>query len=139
MRFSGRVWKDRSHWLAEVPLFEAVTQGRSRREALEMIEDWFVSMVNRPGFAVEAMPTGQDEFEVTSNDLKSMISLLLQRLRQESGLSLADAAERLGARSRNAYARYERGDSVPTIEKLDQLLKAISPDRDVVLHQSSQR
>jgi len=139
MRFSGRVWKDGSRWLAEVPLFEAMTQGRSRREALEMIEDWFVSMVNRPGFAVEAMPTGQDEFEVTSNDLKSMISLLLQRLRQESGLSLADAAERLGARSRNAYARYERGDSVPTIEKLDQLLKAISPDRDVVLHQSSQR
>ena len=139
MRFSGRVWKDGSHWLAEVPLFEAMTQGRSRREALEMIEDWFVSMVNRPGFAVEALPTGQDEFEVTSNDLKSMISLLLQRLRQESGLSLADAAERLGARSRNAYARYERGDSVPTIEKLDQLLKAISPDRDVVLHQSSQR
>ena len=139
MRFSGRVWKDGSHWLAEVPLFEAMTQGRSRREALEMIEDWFVSMVNRPGFAVEAMLTGQDEFEVTSNDLKSMISLLLQRLRQESGLSLADAAERLGARSRNAYARYERGDSVPTIEKLDQLLKAISPDRDVVLHQSAQR
>ena len=139
MRFSGRVWKDGSHWLAEVPLFEAMTQGRSRREALEMIEDWFVSMVNRPGFAVEALPTGQDEFEVTSNDLKSMISLLLQRLRQESGLSLADAAERLGARSRNAYARYERGDSVPTIEKLDQLLKAISPDRDVVLHQSAQR
>jgi hypothetical protein len=139
MRFSGRVWKDGSHWLAEVPLFEAVTQGRSRREALEMIEDWFVSMVNRPGFAVEAMPTGQDEFEVTSNDLKSMISLLLQRQRQESGLSLADAAERLGAKSRNAYARYERGDSVPTIEKLDQLLKAISPDRDVVLHQSAQR
>ena len=125
--------------MAEMPLLEAVTQGRSRREALEMIEDWFVSMVNRPGFAVEAMLTGQDEFEVTSNDLKSMISLLLQRLRQESGLSLADAAERLGARSRNAYARYERGDSVPTIEKLDQLLKAISPDRDVVLHQSAQR
>lgn len=139
MRFSGRVWKDGSNWLAEVPLFEAVTQGRSKREALEMIEDWFVSMVNRPGFAVEALSTGEDEFEVTSTDLKSMISLLLQRRRQESGLSLADAAERLGVKSRNAYARYERGDSVPTIEKLDQLLKAISPDRDVVLHQSAQR
>jgi DNA-binding XRE family transcriptional regulator len=125
--------------LAEVPLFEALTQGRTRREALEMIEDWFASMVDRPGFSVEALSTGEDEFEVTSTDLKSMISLLLQRRRQESGLSLADAAERLGVKSRNAYARYERGDSVPTIEKLDQLLKAISPDRDVVLHQSAQR
>ena len=139
MRFSGRIYKDKSHWLAEVPLFEAMTQGHSRREALEMIEDWFVSMVNRPGFQIDVVPTGQNEFEVSSNDLKTMISLLLRRRRQESGLSLADAAERLGARSRNAYARYERGDSVPTIEKLDQLLKAISPDRDVVLHQSSQR
>ena len=96
-------------------------------------------MVDRPGFAVEALLTGEDEFEVVSTDLKSMISLLLQRRRQESGLSLADAAERLGVKSRNAYARYERGDSVPTIEKLDQLLKAISPDRDVVLHQSAER
>jgi len=139
MRFSGKVYKDKSHWLAEVPLFEAMTQGRTRREALEMIEDWFASMVNRPGFAVEALSTGEDEFEVTSTDLRSMISLLLQRQRQESGLSLADAAARLGVRSRNAYARYERGDSVPTIEKLDQLLKAISPDRDVVLRQSAQR
>jgi len=139
MRFSGRVYKHKSHWLAEVPLFEAMTQGRSRREALEMIADWFVSMVNDPGFAVEAVLTGEGEFEVTSNDLKSMTSLLLQRQRQESGLSLADAAERLGAKSRNAYARYERGDSVPTIEKLDQLLRAVSPDRDVVLHQSGRR
>lgn len=139
MRFSGRVFKHESHWLAEVPLFEALTQGRTRREALEMIEDWFASMVDRPGFSVAALSTGEDEFEVTSTDLKSMISLLLQRRRQESGLSLADAAERLGVKSRNAYARYERGDSVPTIEKLDQLLKAISPDRDVVLHQSAQR
>jgi len=139
MRFSGRVYKHKSHWLAEVPLFEAMTQGRSRREALEMIADWFVSMVNGPGFAVEAVLTGEGEFEVTSNDLKSMTSLLLQRQRQESGLSLADAAERLGAKSRNAYARYERGDSVPTIEKLDQLLRAVSPDRDVVLHQSGRR
>jgi len=139
MRFSGRIYKDKSHWLAEVPLFEAMTQGHSRREALEMIEDWFVSMVNRPGFQIDAVPTGQNEFEVSSNDLKTMISLLLRRRRQESGLSLADAAERLGARSRNAYARYERGDSTPTIEKLDQLLRALSPERDVVLHQSSQR
>ena len=83
MRFSGRIYKDKSQWLAEVPLFEAMTQGHSRREALEMIEDWFVSMVNRPGFEVEAVLTGRDVFEVTSNDLKTMISLLLRRRRPQ--------------------------------------------------------
>ena len=28
-----------SRWLAEVPIFAAATQGRTRREALEMIEE----------------------------------------------------------------------------------------------------
>jgi transcriptional regulator with XRE-family HTH domain len=62
-----------------------------------------------------------------------MIRLLLQRQRQISGLSLAVAAERLGAKSRNAYARYEQGSSVPTVEKLDKLLQAVSGGRDFVL------
>ena len=68
-----------------------------------------------------------------------MISLLLQRQRQRSGLSLAEAAERLGAKSRNAYARYERGESLPTIEKLDQLLHAVSADQELVVDQTSGR
>jgi transcriptional regulator with XRE-family HTH domain len=65
-----------------------------------------------------------------------MIRLLLQRQRQKSGLSLAEVAHRLGAKSRNAYARYEQGVSVPTIEKLDELLRAIAPDREIVVRQS---
>jgi len=65
-----------------------------------------------------------------------MISLLLRRQREKSGLSLSEVTERLGAKSRNAYARYEQGKSAPTLEKLDQLLKAVSPDQDFVLHQA---
>jgi DNA-binding XRE family transcriptional regulator len=137
MRFSGRIYKEGAYWLAEVPLFEAMTQGRTRQEGLEMIEDWFSSMVDRNGFRVQALPVGDHHFEIVASDLEPMIALLLQRQRQQSGLSLADVAQRLGAKSRNAYARYERGDSLPTVTKLDELLRAISPDRDFVLHQSS--
>ena len=139
MRFSGKVVRDKSFWLAEVPVFEAMTQGRTRREALEMIEDWFATMVDIPGFSVTVDLTGPQQFEVSSSDLRSMISLLLRRQRQRSGLSLAEAAERLGAKSRNTYARYERGESLPTIEKLDQLLQAVSADRDLVVDQSGGR
>jgi len=46
-------------------------------------------------------------------------------------------AERLGATSRNAYARYERGEVVPTVEKLDALLKATSPNGDFVIREST--
>ena len=50
------------------------------------------------------------------------------------GLTLAEAAERLGQRSKNAYARYEQGKTMPTVEKLEQLLTAIAPDQKIVWH-----
>lgn len=135
MRFRGNLCKDGRWWLAEVPVFDAMTQGRTRKEALDMIADWFVTLVDRKGFSVRIHSTGKATFEVSSADARAMVSLLLQRQRQMSGLTLAQAAERLGVRSRNAYARYEQGVSVPTVEKLDQLLRAIAPDRDIVVHQ----
>ena len=118
-------------------MFDAMTQGRTRKEALEMIADWFETMANRRGFSVDVHPVGRDEFEVISPDARTMVSLLLQRQRQRSGLSLAQVARRLGAKSRNAYARYERGRSVPTLEKLDELLRAVAPGRDIVFEQSA--
>ena len=137
MRFQGRVYRDGRWWLAEVPLFEAMTQGRTRKEALEMIADWFETMIDRPGFLAKVHPGQKDAFEVSSPDLRSMISLLLQRQRQASGLSLAEAAQRLGVKSRNAYARYERGEALPTIEKLDSLMRAVSDGSDFVVAESS--
>ena len=65
-----------------------------------------------------------------------MTAFLLKRRRQASGASLRQVAERLGASSRNAYARYERGEAVPSMEKLDALLKAASPGDDIVIRES---
>jgi hypothetical protein len=137
MKFQGTVRKDGAFWLAEVPVFDALTQGRSRKEALAMIVDWFETMVDRKGFHVVVDPVGAREFEIGSPDSRRMVGLLLQRQRQKSGLSLAQVAARLGAKSRNAYARYEQGIAVPTVEKLDQLLRAVAPGRDLVLRQSA--
>ncbi len=136
MRFHGKVYRDEGFWLAEVPVFEACTQGRTRKEALEMIQDWFRAMMDRQSLPIDVHLGAQGEFEISSPDLRAMIPLLLRRQRERSGLSLAQTAERLGVKSRNAYARYERGESLPTIDKLDQLLKAVSKDRDFVLRES---
>jgi Helix-turn-helix len=137
MRFQGKLRRDGKFWLAEVPVFDAMTQGRTRKDALDMIADWFVTMADRKGFSIDIHPVGRSAFEASSSDTRTMVSMLLRRQRQKSGLSLAQAAQRLGAKSRNAYARYERGVSVPTVEKLDELLRAIAPGRDVVLQQST--
>jgi len=136
MRFQGKAYKDGRFWLAEVPIFAALTQGRTRKEALAMIADWFETLVNRPSFSLTVHEGKQGDFEISTSDTKAMVCLLLQRQRQLSGLSLAAAAKRLGAKSRNAYARYEQGNSVPTVEKLDKLLQAVSGGRDFVLLQS---
>lgn len=132
MRFAGRLRRDGKQWLAEVPVFAAMSQGRTRAEALAMIGDWFDTMVHQPHFTVRVVKVDASAFEVVA-DTRPMISLLLRRQRQQSGLSLAEVSQRLGARSRNAYARYEQGTTAPTVEKLAQLLRAIAPDRDLLV------
>jgi len=137
MRFEGRLVRDGRSWLAEIPLLEAMTQGRTRREALAMIADWLETIVNRAGFQAQVHATSKDVFEVSGSDTAAMTALLLRRRREAAGASLRDVASRLGATSRNAYARYERGEAVPTIEKLDELLKAASPGADFVIRKAS--
>ncbi|MGN6186834.1 MAG: helix-turn-helix domain-containing protein [Thermoanaerobaculia bacterium] len=139
MRFEGKVFKDGRYWLAEIPLLEALTQGRTRSEALSMASDWLVTMVTREDFHAEVHPRGKNEFEISGSDTAAMIALLLRRRRAASGASLRDVASRLGSTSRNAYARYERGDAVPTLDKLDALLKATDPEHDFVIRPAGER
>jgi predicted RNase H-like HicB family nuclease len=134
MRFEGRVKKDGRFWLVEVPAFDAVTQGRTKREALAMAKDLIETMADAEDFEVTVHTTGTRSFEVGANNLGVLLALLLRRQRERQGLTLAQAAERLGQRSRNAYARYEQGKAMPTLEKLEELLVAIAPDQRIVWH-----
>jgi DNA-binding XRE family transcriptional regulator len=102
-----------------------------------MVADLLETLVNRPGFTVTVHPGKGGDFEVSATDTRFLIALLLRRQREASGLSLAEVAKRLGAKSRNAYARYEQGQSVPSVEKLSELLAVISPGRDIVLRQNT--
>lgn len=134
MRFSGKIYKDGEFWLAEIPILDAMTQGHTKKEAYKMALDMIESMVNKEGFHVELYKGENGIFEIGSSDSRSLISLLLQRKRQLSGLSLSEVASRLGLSSRNSYARYEKGQTVPTIGKLGELLRAVDPNADIVIN-----
>lgn len=136
MRFSGKLYQDGDFWLAEIPILDVMTQGHSQEEVVEMVADLIETMVNEDGFQVDVFLGAGGVFEVGSIYPQIMISLLLQRKRELSGLSLSQAAEQLGASSRNAYARYEQGRSVPSIVKLNELLQAINPNTDFVINDS---
>jgi ribosome-binding protein aMBF1 (putative translation factor) len=89
-------------------------------------------MANEPSFEVTVHRCPGDRFEISANDVRILVALLLRRQREKRGISLAEAARRLEQTSRNAYARYEHGQTVPTVEKLEKLLKAIVPDENLV-------
>ncbi len=101
-----------------------------------MVADMLETMVNKEGFKIKIFKGSHGEFEIGSIDSRTMISLLLIRRRELSGLSLSQVAERLGVSSRNAYARYEQGHSDPTIEKLNRLLSAVCPNTEIVINES---
>ncbi len=136
MRLSGRVFKVGKSWAIEVPILGVVTQGYTKKEAYEMIADAIESLVNKKGFKVDVYPGKGDYFELGSPDLSILTAFLLRRQRMKRGLTLVEVANRLGAKSHNTYARYEQGKSIPTIEKFNKLLLALSPDNDFVLRES---
>ena len=137
MRFSGKVYKDGKFWLAEIPILDLMTQGRTKKEAYAMVADMLEAMVNKDGFKIQMYKGSENNFEVSSLEPRHMVSLLLQRKREISGLSLAQVAHRLGTKSRNTYARYEQGRSVPSVEKLNELLHAVCPKTDIVINESA--
>ena len=97
-----------------------------------------VSRPARRASAFSECPCGTRVREWTERSQPENMSFtfLLHRQRTKHGLSLAEVAERLGAKSLNTYARYEQGKSVPTVEKFNQLLSAVSPEMDFVLVES---
>ena len=137
MRLYGRVYRDGRQWLVEIPLLDAMTQGGTKREAYAMAKDLVEALVGRRGFEAHVYPGKRGEFELGASPTRLLIALVLRRQREASGLSLAEVAHRLKPKSRNSYARYEQGVSVPTIEKLNELLRVVTSGRDIVLRLSS--
>jgi len=136
MRFAGRVFRVGRYWAVEVPILDVVSQGRTKKDALEMIADAVEALANRSGFKLDVFAGAGEYLEVGSEDQAVLTALLLRRARQRSGLTLAQVAQRLGATSINAYARYEQGRSIPTVEKLSRLFSAVASDRDLVVAES---
>ncbi|MDE0512013.1 MAG: helix-turn-helix transcriptional regulator [Gammaproteobacteria bacterium] len=136
MKFQGKAFKSGKFWLAEIPFLELMTQGRTKKELLLMVEDLFITLADKKGFEVYVKCFRDGVLEIGSNDNKVMIGLLLKRQRQLNNLTVQEMAERLGSSSKNAYARYEQGKTLPSIDKLQELLGAAGSVSDVVISEA---
>jgi len=135
MMITGRLWKDGTWWLAESEIADVCTQGRSRKTAARMLADAFDTLIDRPSCKATVTDYGRPDGEVTieASEPSALAAFVLQRLRQSSGKSLSEVAQAMGRASRNAYARYEQGRAVPTIEMFDDLLRAVSNDTTLII------
>ena len=133
MQLEGKVWKDGKFWLAEIPALDYLTQGRTKREALRMAADIVKTGVDQRGFKVAVSIVSPDTFTLRTNDPAALIAHLLRRIRQKNGLTVREASRRLGSSSPNAFGAYEQGHTKPTLDKLEQLVRAISPHHRLTL------
>ena len=119
--------KNEKYWSISVEHLGIFTQGKTQKEAKNMLLEAVELTINRKGFKAKIIDVGSKPY-LSANNIGHLIPLFLQVLRSNSGLSIREVAKRLKSKSPNAYARYETGSSIPSFEKFDELLQAIDPD-----------
>jgi hypothetical protein len=142
MEMEGKIWKDGKFWLVEIPALDAMTQGKTRKEALAMAEDLVFEMAKSylevgKDFIVTAIDYKKDRIGITANDTRLLLALSLRRQREQSGSTVREASKRLGSKSPNAYAQYERGRTSISVDKYEELLIAANPLRKLQLRIAS--
>jgi|HubBroStandDraft_4_1064222.scaffolds.fasta_scaffold81846_1 predicted RNase H-like HicB family nuclease len=142
MELEGKVWKDSdsSWWLVEISFLDVMTQGKTRKEALEMIKDAVMELLKD---SYEDLLGKQFQLSVNlyensviglgASDEKLLFALGLKRQRLRSGSTIRDVSKRLKSKSPNTYARYERAQTRPSIERYAELLHAANPSRRPLL------
>ena len=142
VELEGRVWKDpeSSWWLVEISFLDVMTQGKTRKEALEMIKDAVMELLrdSYQGFLGKHFKISVNLYKdgiigMGASDEKLLFALALKRQRLRSGSTIRDVSKRLKSKSPNAYARYERAQARPSIERYAELLRAANPSRRPLL------
>ena len=137
MEIEGEYFRDGKWWVADIPILDAITPAKTRKGLGEMVEDLVESLVNRTGFETSVVLRSDGTLRVRSSDQNLLFGITLKRLRQKSGLTLVQAAARLGSSSQNSIARYEKGACSPTLEKVEELLRAVSVEKTITLRVDS--
>lgn len=140
MNFIGRVLppnRGEKFWEVKIPELGIFTQGRNRRDAYVMAIDAIKTVVGIRDYPVEVHSLAGRRFLISATNPTPLIARWLYRLRVKNHLSVRQAAERLGAKSPEAWARYESGRASPTIAKLSELVRAVEPGTKVTFKEFS--
>lgn len=140
MELEGKIWKSKQFWLVKVPSLDAMTQGRTRKEALEMVKDLLKEMLINyfPDEIFDNLVITINDYKgrligISTNNNSLILALSLKRQREKSGSTVREVSERLGSKSPNAYAQYEKGRIRISLEHYERLLNAANPNQQIHL------
>lgn len=140
MELEGKIWKSKQFWLVEIPSLDAMTQGRTKKEAVKMIKDLIKEMlINyfpneiKDDLEINVVCYKGELIGVTTNNNSLVLALSLRRQREKSGSTVREVCQRLGSKSPNAYAQYEKGRTRISLEHYERLLIAANPYRQTHL------
>lgn len=111
----------------------AFTQGETKKEALQMIKEAIELMINRDNFQIQITVFSGNTFYIEANQPYILFALWLRQNRIKQGLTLEDMRKKMGAKSKNEYAKYEKGINQPSLEKIEKLIKAVKPKASLLL------
>jgi len=138
MEFEGSVWKSKTskYWLAEVPSLDIMTQGISQKNAMHMILDAIKDQLmgyfpkeSIDDLELVVIDHKKGRIGISASDSRLLLALSLRRQRIKSGATVREVAERLGSKSPNSYAPYERGEKAFSIDGYERLITAINPKK----------
>jgi len=139
MEIEAILKKDGKFWIVEIPALDAMTQGKTRKDALFMLEDLIKEMIftyfpdMSQKFKIFLTDRKENIIGISSNDNRLMLALSLRKQREKSGLTVRQASRKLGSDFPNAYAQYERGKTRISLDKYEALLYAANPNTQLHL------
>ena len=136
MELEGKIRKYKQQWLVEVSSLDVMTQGRTRKEAISMIQEVIIDLIMcyfedevLEGFDITVIDYKRSTLGISATDNKLLLAFSLIRQREKSKSTIREASARLGSSSPNAYAQYEKGKTNISLEKYEQLLFAANPNQ----------
>lgn len=140
MELVGKIWKEGKFWLVEVPVVDVCTQGLTKKEALMMIEEAIIELLKSyfdanelKKLKLEVVNHKRNAIGIKASNNNVMLSFSLIRQRELSKSTVREVAARLGSKSPNSYAQYERGKMGMTLDQYERLLVAVNPKKPPTL------
>ena len=133
--------KTKKMWEIEIPFMSLYTCGHTKTEAIEMLMDLLVTALkdhfgtkfSNKQTSIKILDRGKGMLGIEAKDMRPLLSFALYRQREESHLTIQQAAKRLGSIYPNAYAKYEKGNINITLNQYNRLIHAVNPNKGLVL------